>query len=101
MSLGSAVADDDDEAILEYIKANTVPNLHATGTNQMSPLENGGVVNPRLQIYGVDALRVFDCSIVPVLPDVDILAAIHMIAEKGKEMIKEDWEDVGYERRRK
>jgi choline dehydrogenase len=45
-------------------------------------------------------LRVIDCSIVPVLPDVNILASIYMIAEKGAEMIKEDWEDVGYERRK-
>ncbi|KAJ4398657.1 hypothetical protein N0V91_010012 [Didymella pomorum] len=97
VSPGPAVADDDDEAILEYIKANTIPNWHATGTNQMLPLENGGVVNPRLQVYGVDALRVIDCSIVPVLPDVNILASIYMIAEKGAEMIKEDWEDIGYE----
>ncbi|KAF3000872.1 hypothetical protein E8E13_007634 [Curvularia kusanoi] len=99
VSPGPAVSDDDDEAILEYIKANTIPNWHATGTNQMLPLEKGGVVNPRLQVYGVDSLRVIDCSIVPVLPDVNILASIYMIAEKGAEMIKEDWEDVGYEQR--
>ncbi|KAJ4318577.1 hypothetical protein N0V94_004355 [Neodidymelliopsis sp. IMI 364377] len=101
VSPGPAVADDDDEAILEYIKANTIPNWHATGTNQMLPLENGGVVSPRLQVYGVDALRVIDCSIMPVLPDVNILAAVYMIAEKGAEMIKEDWKDTGYEERRK
>lgn len=101
VSPGPAVADDDDEAILEYIKANTILNWHATGTNQMLPLEDGGVVNPRLQVYGVDALRVIDCSIVPVLPDVNILAAIYMIAEKGAKMIKEDWEDIGYEGRKK
>ncbi|KAF3053707.1 hypothetical protein E8E11_011571 [Didymella keratinophila] len=96
ISPGPAVADDDDDAILEYIKANTIPNWHATGTNQMLPLEDGGVVNPRLQVYGVDALRVVDCNIVPVLPDVNILASIYMIAEKGAEVIREDWEDVGY-----
>jgi choline dehydrogenase len=99
VSPGPAVADDDDEAILEYIRANTIPNWHATGTNQMLPLEDGGVVNPKLQVYGVDALRVIDCSIVPVLPDVNILASIYMIAEKGAEMIREEWEDVGYKKR--
>ncbi|KAH7393093.1 glucose-methanol-choline oxidoreductase-like protein [Pyrenochaeta sp. MPI-SDFR-AT-0127] len=100
VSPGPAVADDDDEAILEYIKANTFPNWHATGTVQMLPEEDGGVVNPRLQVYGVDGLRVIDCSIVPVLPDVNILAAIYMLAEKGADMIKEDWEDDGYEKRK-
>lgn len=96
VSPGPAVADDDDEAILEYIRANTIPNWHATGTVQMLPEEDGGVVNPRLQVYGVDGLRVVDCSIVPVLPDVNILAAIYMVAEKGAEMIREDWSDDGY-----
>ncbi|KAF9701202.1 hypothetical protein EKO04_000040 [Ascochyta lentis] len=101
VSPGPAVADDDDDAILAYVKANTIPNWHATGTNQMLPLEEGGVVDPRLQVYGVDALRVVDCSIIPVLPDVNILAAVYMIAEKGAEMNREDWEDVGYEGRRR
>ncbi|KAF2021356.1 GMC oxidoreductase [Aaosphaeria arxii CBS 175.79] len=93
ISPGSAVADDDDDAILDYIRANTIPNWHASGTNQMLPIEDGGVVDPRLRVYGVDGLRVIDCSIIPVLPDVNILASIYMIAEKGAEMIKEDWND--------
>lgn len=96
VSPGPAVGDDDDDAILEYIRANTIPNWHATGTNQMLPLEDGGVVNSRLQVYGVDGLRVIDCSIVPVLPDVNILASIYMVAEKGAEMLREDWGDDGY-----
>lgn len=96
VSPGPAVGDNDDQAILEYIKANTIPNWHATGTNQMLPREDGGVVNPRLQVYGAEGLRGIDCSIVPVLPDVNILAAIYMIAEKGADMIREDWGDEGY-----
>ncbi|KAI4635685.1 uncharacterized protein J4E87_000640 [Alternaria ethzedia] len=97
VSPGPAVADDDDEAILEYIKANTIPNWHATGTNQMLPQEDGGVVDSRLRVYGVDGLRVVDCSIVPVLPDANILASIYMVAEKGSEMIREDWGDAMYQ----
>lgn len=100
VSPGPEVADDDDEAILKYIKANTIPNWHATGTVKMLPEKDGGVVNPRLQVYGVDGLRVIDCSIVPLLPDVNIIASIYMLAEKGAEMIKEDWEDEGYEKRK-
>lgn len=96
VSPGPEVGDDDDEAILQYIRNNTIPNWHASGTVQMLPLEDGGVVDPRLRVYGVEGLRVIDCSIIPVLPDVNILASIYMIAEKGAEMIKEDWGDVGY-----
>ena len=93
VSPGAEVADDDDEAILQYIKDNTIPNWHASGTAKMRPEADGGVVDPRLRVYGVEGLRVVDCSIMPVLPDVNILAAVYMIAEKGAEMIKEDWND--------
>ncbi|RMZ67075.1 gmc oxidoreductase [Pyrenophora seminiperda CCB06] len=90
VSPGSAVADDDEDAILKYIKANTIPNWHATGTNRMLPEDKGGVVDNRLKVYGVDGLRVIDCSIVPILPDANIVASIYMIAEKGAEMVRED-----------
>lgn len=95
VSPGPAVADDDDEAIVKYIKANTIPNWHATGTNRMLPEKDGGVVSPRLQVYGTEGLRVIDCSVVPVLPDVNILASIYMLAEKGAEMVRQDWGDSG------
>ncbi|KAG6354794.1 hypothetical protein INS49_003875 [Diaporthe citri] len=85
------VSDDDEDAIFEYVKANTFPNWHASGTVQMLPLEDGGVVDSRLRVYGVDSLRVIDCSVMPILPDVNILAAVYMVAEKGAELIKEDW----------
>ncbi|EMD59246.1 hypothetical protein COCSADRAFT_41121 [Bipolaris sorokiniana ND90Pr] len=93
VSPGAAVADDDDDAILAYIKANTIPNWHATGTNRMLPKDQGGVVDSKLKVYDVDGLRVIDCSIVPVLPDVNILASIYMVAEKGAELIREEWGD--------
>ena len=68
-----------------------MPNWHATGTARMLPEQDGGVVDPRLRVYGVDGLRVIDCSIIPALPDANIVASVYMIAEKGAEMIKEDW----------
>ncbi|KEY73880.1 hypothetical protein S7711_06090 [Stachybotrys chartarum IBT 7711] len=95
VSPGSAVSDDDDEAIFEYVKEITIPNWHASGTNRMLPLEDGGVVDPRLRVYGVDGLRVIDCSIIPVLPDVNIVGPVFMIGEKGAQMIREDWGDSG------
>lgn len=94
VSPGAAVASDDDDAIYEYVKSNTIPNWHASGTNQMLPLADGGVVDARLRVYGVRNLRVVDCSIIPVLPDVNIAAPVFMIGEKGAEMIREDWDDA-------
>jgi choline dehydrogenase len=94
VSPGAAISDDDEEAIFEYVKETTIPNWHAAGTNQMLPLEDGGVVDARLRVYGIDGLRVVDCSIIPVLPDVNIVGPVFMIGEKGAQMIREDWGDV-------
>ncbi len=91
VSPGAAVSTDDDNAILEYVKATSIPNWHASGTNQMRPLAEGGVADPRLRVYGMDALRVIDCSIIPLLPDVNIQGPVFMIGEKGAQMIREDW----------
>ncbi|PVH99999.1 GMC oxidoreductase [Periconia macrospinosa] len=94
VSPGPIVGNDNSDAIFEYVKANTIPNWHASGTNQMLPLEHGGVVDPRLRVYGVQGLRVVDCSIIPQLPDVNIQAPVFMIGEKGAQMIREDWGDL-------
>ena len=79
-----------DDTIFNYIKANTVPNWHASGTCQMRPQADGGVVDARLNVYGVQSLRVCDVSIIPVLPDVNLQGPVFMIAEKASVMIKQD-----------
>ncbi|GKT63338.1 glucose-methanol-choline oxidoreductase [Colletotrichum tofieldiae] len=86
------IASDDDDAIFEYIKATTLPNWHASGTNRMLPLEDGGVVDPRLRVYGVQGLRVIDSSIMPTVPDVNIAGPVYMLGEHGAKIIREDWE---------
>lgn len=90
----AAVAEDDEDAVLAYVRQNTIPNWHASGTNQMLPEADGGVVDPRLRVYGVDGLRVVDCSIIPILPDVNIVASVYMVGEKGADLIREDWGDL-------
>ncbi|RDA92016.1 hypothetical protein CP533_6053 [Ophiocordyceps camponoti-saundersi (nom. inval.)] len=92
VSPGPTVKSDDDEAIFSYVKAMTVPNWHATGTNRMLPLEDGGVVDARMRVYGVKGLRVCDSSIMPTIPDVNIAGPVYMLGEHGAKMIREDWE---------
>ncbi|KAH7212101.1 glucose-methanol-choline oxidoreductase [Fusarium oxysporum] len=85
------IASDDDEAIFDYTKATTVPNWHASGTNRMLPLEDGGVVDSQLRVYGVQGLRVIDSSIMPTAPDVNIAGPVYVLGEHGATMIKKDW----------
>ncbi|XP_051160385.1 glucose dehydrogenase [FAD, quinone]-like [Leptopilina boulardi] len=69
---------------------NTV--YHAVGTAKMGPKsDEKAVVDPRLKVHGIERLRVIDASIMPKIPSANINSATLMIAEKGSDMIKEDW----------
>lgn len=89
VSPGSNVASDED--ILNYIRETAMTVHHASGTCAMLPREQGGVVDSRLKVYGVDRLRVVDASIFPVIPDQHTQGPTYMVAEKAAAMILEDY----------
>ena len=53
-------------------------------------IDSMAVVDPHLRVYGVEGLRVVDCSIIPDVPSGNCQTGIVMIAEKAADLIKED-----------
>ena len=56
---------DDDAAIESFLRANVTTTWHSLGTAKMAKREEGGVVDPKLNVYGVSGLKIADLSIVP------------------------------------
>ncbi|XP_015597067.1 glucose dehydrogenase [FAD, quinone] [Cephus cinctus] len=70
----------------------TLNIYHYSGTCKMGPEKDPtAVVNPRLQVIGIDGLRVADASIMPEIPSAHTNIPTYMIAEKLADMVKQDW----------
>lgn len=81
-----------DEYFVCLIKSYTASPYHPVGTCKMGPkCDKTAVVDPRLRVYGISGLRVIDASIMPNVTRGNTNAPTMMIAEKGADMIKEDW----------
>ena len=57
-----------DEELAKLIPDRIQTLYHPACTARMAPLEDGGVVDPYLRVYGVKNLRVADASIFPTIP---------------------------------
>ena len=78
-----------DDALLEDIRERAIANYHPVGTCRMGK-EVTAVVDPRLRVHGIDALRVADASIMPQIIAGNTNAPSIMIGEKAASMILED-----------
>ena len=75
---------------LLYLKNNTTTQYHPIGTVAMG-LEGIGACDDRLRVRGCKGLRVVDASVIPLHVSGNIASAVYAIAEKGADLIKEDW----------
>jgi choline dehydrogenase len=82
---------DSDDALLEAFRESATTIFHPVGTAKMGRREDTmAVVDSRLRVIGVDALRVIDASVMPTVTSGNTNAPTMMIAEKGAAMILED-----------
>ena len=73
--------------LLEDFRQRAGSVFHACGTCAMGPDPHLAVVNHRLQVHGIEALRVADASIFPTVTSGNTNAATVMVAEKAAELI--------------
>jgi alcohol oxidase len=78
---------EDDEAIIQYIRENVNTTWHSMGTAKMAPRENGGVVDKSLNVYGVIGLKCADMSIAPENVGANTCNTAMAIAEKAASII--------------
>ncbi|TFK27798.1 alcohol oxidase [Coprinopsis marcescibilis] len=79
-----------DEELAELIKERVETLYHPTTTCKMAPLEQGGVVDSHLRVYGVKGLRVCDASIFPEIVSGHTAAAVLASAEHLADIIRSE-----------
>jgi len=86
---GLNVTTDDDWE--QFVAGTITTPYHPCCTNAMLPEEYGGVVSPRLKVYGTSNLRVVDVSILPLQLATHLAGTAYAIAEQAADMIKADY----------
>ncbi|TCD62090.1 hypothetical protein EIP91_007490 [Steccherinum ochraceum] len=81
---------EDDKAIEEHTRAFVSTTWHSLGTCAMKPREKGGVVDTRLNVYGVDALKIADLSIAPGNVAANTYSTALVIAERAAVIIADE-----------
>jgi choline dehydrogenase len=84
---GDALRSDAELAAFARHKGGTV--FHPVGTCRMGS-DAAAVVDPRLRVKGVDALRVIDASVMPSMVSTNTNAAAIMIGERGSALVRDD-----------
>ncbi|ETS85863.1 hypothetical protein PFICI_03888 [Pestalotiopsis fici W106-1] len=83
--------EEDDAAIGDYIRKNITTCWHGLGTCKMAPREEQlGVVDERLNVYGVKGLKIADLSIAPRNVSANTNNTALTIGEKAADLIIQD-----------
>ncbi len=80
----------DDAALLEDFRRRCGTVYHPCGTCRMAPHGQGGVVDDRLRVYGVEGLRIADASIFPNVTSANTNAPAIMVGRRAADLIAID-----------
>jgi len=83
-----ALSNPSEDEIVEHLRRETQTLYHPVGTCAMGDGEQS-VVDPELRVKGVDALRVADASVMPVVPRGNTNAPTIMVGEKAADLIRQ------------
>ena len=78
------------EDYINYVRNYGRTSYHPTCTCKMGT-DNMSVVDPELNVYGIDNLRICDSSVMPSLIGSNTNAPTIMIAEKGSDLIQKNY----------
>jgi len=81
---------DSDEALAAHVRDHAWTVFHPCGTCRMADDSLGSVVDARLRVHGIAALRVADASIFPSIPSGNTNAPSIMVGERAAAMMLAD-----------
>ncbi|QRV83541.1 GMC oxidoreductase [Ceratobasidium sp. AG-Ba] len=83
LALDKVLLEADDAALLRVARQRVETIYHPTSTARI-----GSVVDTKLKVYGLDGLRIADCSVIPTIISGHTTASALAIGEKAADMIK-------------
>ncbi|KAH9017282.1 alcohol oxidase-like protein [Lactarius hengduanensis] len=83
-------SEEDERVLEEFARAEVATTWHALGTCAMKPREQGGVVDAKLNVYGVHGLKVADLSVPPGNVSSNTYGTALVIGEKAAVIIAEE-----------